>query len=251
MTPLANEIIGYIILAGIILSYIPQYVKMVRTKSSLGISELYLVIGYLSSTTSWNNGFIFYYPIWESCKGFYQCNDETLGFIQLVAQWLCMLVFYILYLCFHQGKIEPISWLFFIGSQIVLAGIFTTTYMLSTKYLESSSGEINLKPVVADRYADVLAVFTVVATCIQYLPQIYKTFRLKSPKSLSLITLSIQCPGTFAWAIYLALQKGEDVSTWIPYVVAATSQLILLVMGTIFLRCRRFSDGYKPIDINW
>jgi cystinosin len=249
MNPLANEIIGYIILVGIILSYIPQYVKIVRNKSSLGISELYLVIGYLSSTTSWNNGFIFYYPIWESCKGFYQCNDETLGFIQLVVQWLSMLVFYILYLKFHDSKIEPLSWFLFIGSQVVLVGVFATTYILSAKYLESSSGEINLRPVVADRFADVLAVFTVVATCIQYLPQIYKTFRLKSPENLSLITLSIQCPGTFAWAIYLALQKGEDVSTWIPYVVAATSQLVLLIMGTIFLRCRKY-NGYSPIIIN-
>ncbi|GME84945.1 unnamed protein product [Ambrosiozyma monospora] len=64
----------------------------------------------------------------------------------------------------------------------------------------------------------------------QYFPQIYTTYRLKHPGSLSINMMLLQTPGGFVWSLSLFLQPGSKWSSWLPYISAAFLQLILLSM---------------------
>ena len=231
MNIILNDILGYIILFGIIASYIFQYVKIIRNKSSDGISELFIILGYIGSISSWNNAYIFYLPEYTDCSGYNQCSSEILGFLQLFSQWLCFLVLYIVFLFFYQNR-KWKSWAFFVCCNLLLISVFVVTYIISKKIIDY---------VIIDTYADVLSTVTSTMVVIQYLPQIYVTFRDKDPGSLSLIMLLIQCPGSYIWTIFLALQDGSNYSTWIPFAITGTLQLILLGMGFYFSRVNKNS----------
>lgn len=239
MNDLLNDIIGYIILFGIIGSYIPQYIKIVRKKSSNGISDKFLFIGYIGSIASFNNAFIFYFPEWKECHGFWDCDTRTLGFSQLLFQCICFFIFYLLFMLYFSdielSICEPcgpccskklVAWILFLISNLFLISLSITTFELTLHDL------INIRTL--NLYADILSGIVIGAALIQYLPQIYKTYSEKFPGSLSLITLGIQCPGSFAWTIFLAIQDGSNISTWLPYLVTATLQLILLILATFY-----------------
>ena len=67
---------------------------------------------------------------------------------------------------------------------------------------------------------------------IQYLPQIYYTYRLGDVKSLSVVTMLIQVPGAFLFAFSLWQRVGwEGWSTWLVYIVTGILQGILLGMA--------------------
>ena len=76
---------------------------------------------------------------------------------------------------------------------------------------------------------------------IQYVPQIYYTWKLGSIKSLSILTMLIQVPGAFLFAFSLWLRVGwEGWSTWLVYVVTGVLQGILLGLAiSYFLAGRR------------
>lgn len=67
---------------------------------------------------------------------------------------------------------------------------------------------------------------------IQYLPQIYYTWKLGDVKSLSVITMLIQVPGAFLFAFSLWLRVGwEGWSTWLVYIVTGLLQAALLALA--------------------
>ena len=90
-------------------------------------------------------------------------------------------------------------------------------------------------------YANTLGVMATVLAFIQYFPQIYTTWRLKTVASLSIPMMCIQTPGGYLWAASLAARLGwEGWSTWAVYMAAATLQGCLLIMAVVFeLRIRR------------
>ena len=253
-----NDIIGNIILIGIIISYLFQYVKIIRAKTSEGISHIFIAIGYVGTLCSLANSIIFYYPEWMNCRSFFNCDSNILGFVQLFFQSCCYICFYLLYIIYsdnttfvyHTIKHKHIAWIIFIILTCILIGtILTSLFLIMNDHnISSSSDHIDLLDSIKI-YADVLSIIIIIATCIQYIPQIIQTYKDKYPGSLSLITISIQCPGSFIIAIFLALQSAGNLSTWIPYTITGLLQLILLIMGTIFYHKNKYimNQGYHPI----
>lgn len=89
-------------------------------------------------------------------------------------------------------------------------------------------------------WADILGTIAGVLAAIQYVPQIYYTWKLKDLKSLSMITLIIQAPGAFLFALSLGLRVGvEGWSTWLVYIVTGGLQFILIGMGLLSWKNRR------------
>lgn len=84
-------------------------------------------------------------------------------------------------------------------------------------------------------WANFLGIFSTVLAAIQYLPQIWTTYKLKRVLSLSIPMMCIQTPGSFVWAASLAARLGASGwSAWGVYVVTGTLQGTLLVMGIVF-----------------
>ena len=84
-------------------------------------------------------------------------------------------------------------------------------------------------------YANSLGIFAAILTSIQYFPQLWTTWKLGRVGSISIPMMCIQTPGGFLWAASLATRLGwAGWSAWALYLITATMQGILLVMGIIF-----------------
>ena len=80
--------------------------------------------------------------------------------------------------------------------------------------------------------AAALGVTGTVLAAIQYLPQIYTTWRLQKVGSLSIPMMCIQTPGSFVWVASLAGRLGwEGWSTWGIFLVTGCLQGCLLIMA--------------------
>jgi uncharacterized protein with PQ loop repeat len=63
-------------------------------------------------------------------------------------------------------------------------------------------------------FALAFAIIATICACIQYLPQIYKTYKLKAAGSLSVIGQAIQVPGGMISLVSMIL-SGNSVTNWI------------------------------------
>lgn len=86
-------------------------------------------------------------------------------------------------------------------------------------------------------YGKLMGTISTFIVLVQYFPQMYTTFKLKTNGSLSILMLCIQAPGGLANSLFLWLGQHDDWSTWISYMAAAAEQFILLGM-CIYYKCK-------------
>ena len=89
-----------------------------------------------------------------------------------------------------------------------------------------------------------------VLSITQYIPQIYKTWKLGRVESLSIPMMLIQTPGSFLFAASLAMRLGaEGWASWGVFVITGCLQGTLLIMGIYFeVEARKESDGNENED---
>jgi hypothetical protein len=84
-------------------------------------------------------------------------------------------------------------------------------------------------------WATLLGLGAALLACIQYLPQLYTTWRLQHVMSLSIPMMCIQTPGSFVFAASLAMRLGpQGWSAWGVYIITGLLQGCLLMMGLKF-----------------
>ena len=91
------------------------------------------------------------------------------------------------------------------------------------------------KPDHLQSWAQFLGIFGTLLAAIQFLPQIWTTWRLQEVGSLSIPSMCIQTPGSFVWVGSLAARLGwEGWSTWGIYLCTGILQGVLLTMSISF-----------------
>jgi hypothetical protein len=90
-------------------------------------------------------------------------------------------------------------------------------------------------------WATTLGLCAALLACIQYIPQLWTTWKLQNVMSLSIPMMCIQTPGSFVFAASLAARFGmAGWSAWGVYIITGCLQGCLLAMGITFeLRNRR------------
>jgi hypothetical protein len=111
-----------------------------------------------------------------------------------------------------------------------------------------SVGLIFARPHQLGIWANALGVTGTVLAAIQYIPQIWMTWKLGDVGSLSIPMMLIQTPGSFVWSGSLAARLGwAGWSIWGLFLVTGCLQGCLLVMGICFevkaRRAKRDSEG--------
>lgn len=95
-------------------------------------------------------------------------------------------------------------------------------------------------------WANILGIMGSVLASIQYLPQIYTTWKKKSIGSFSIPMMCIQTPGSFVFAASLAVRLGKGGwSAWTVYLVTGCLQGILLVMAITFAVRERENQRHR------
>lgn len=217
-----------LITVGIALSYLPQYFDIYRTRSSIGIAPTFLLLISIAAVSATTNLVLLSYfsvPCCSVISGF-ECLNSQMSLIQVGTQGACTLL--ITWFCVHytdESKHEPKSereklvkvWSWILIYVAAAAVTIVVAYVVgSSKFILG--------------FAKFLGLFSTTLTIVQYLPQLYTTYKLKSPGVLSIAMMAIQTPGGFVWTTTLMLKPGANWSSWLPFLTAAIFQGLLLVL---------------------
>ncbi|KAL8769495.1 MAG: hypothetical protein Q9209_004556 [Squamulea sp. 1 TL-2023] len=257
-----NFALSLFILFGILISYLPQHYRIVARRSSEGISPYFVLLGTTSGTFAFAN--ILTLPTSRAdlacCSEIsaFGCFAGILGVAQIGVQWSCFIVILLLFLLFfpRASPLSPLqpprsavpsyrTALLVVGICIVHIFLTVIVHLIF----------IYRFPSLLKSCAEFFGIAGTVLAAIQFLPQIYTTWRLQAVGSLSIPMMCIQTPGSFVWVGSLAGRLGvAGWSTWGIYLVTGVLQGILLVMAIAFeVRDRREkkeidSDGTGKIN---
>jgi uncharacterized protein with PQ loop repeat len=258
-----NLAFSFLIFLGILISYLPQHLRIIQRGTSEGISPLFLLLGVTSGTCAFLNILILSWGVLGCCSkgiGGFNCFSASMGVAQVGLQWACFAIILALFLIYlprgsaleipnssaTPPKVAVGITLASVAHFMVMAG---ATFYLSLLTAREESVVVNggspqLQPSAAlVKWANFLGVQSTLLASIQYVPQLYTTWRLKHVGSLSIPMMCIQTPGSFVWALSLAMREGTRWSSWATYVVTGCLQGALLVMCVMFEIAERRDRG--------
>jgi len=243
--------LGWVLIVGTIVSYLPQHVKIWQMRSHEGLSFMAFGIGNIVAFTSLSNYMALEYKGTFWCCGegvaLLDCTGAYLAFLQLVLIYICQHVIILLYVIYYDHE--------FAHKNEKIAGTdyrSTLKWCLVTAVFEAvTSGALVLLFIFYGVDSDIVYGYGIgmmglcgVLSCVQLLPQIIETFKMKQVGSLSIPTVAIQAVGCALTCINLAPHGSWEI--WTPYAVQT-------VIGT-FLTCEAIYywglERYKTKSIN-
>ena len=230
--------VGIFITIGIILTYIPQFLKIIKTRSTFGISIKMIFIGNIANFANLFGTFMSDWSKISCCSEVSSklCGATIVPLFQMASPWLCMFVLYVIYLYYYREEIhyyyEELIRYFHIYLGTIL--IITVSGVIVLLALPSNSSDIS-------EIGDVFNIISVVFCIIQWIPQITTTYKYKEIGSISLLALAMQVPGSFLVFGYQDAMINSRFSVGMPYLFAGIQQLILLIMGMFY----EFSPKYN------
>ncbi|KAL1917994.1 uncharacterized protein VTP21DRAFT_3260 [Calcarisporiella thermophila] len=261
--------ISIIIAFGLLISYLPQHYRIIKNKTSEGISAWYLLLGVVSATACMFNMILLQFNVLRCCsqQPFGMCFENILGILQLMIQWAMFTLIFILFMIYFPEnlKLTPyvpqlhftippttrsLEWRIALGVAAACTIHFIITVVISMWLVFVYGPQSNA----TQMWAGFLGVSSMFLAALQYLPQIYKTWRRKAVGALSIPMMCIQTPGAFLFVISLSLRPGANWTTWITFLITGLLQGVLLVLCiTWHIRAKRLGIddiyGVKVIEI--
>jgi len=242
---LLSVILGIFLVAASLFSYVPQWVAIIYAKSSKGLSIFSITLANYGSWLSVWNAIILQWDIIDCCDndpewGWGFCQQHLLSIYQISVPAIGQFIIFHLFLIFYDytdhetGGVLSSKKEFFLslvayGSNLLffmMAPIAVSSLLLY--YYGYHAGTTKT-------WAFILGIIAAVVTVPQWAPQIYKTWKMKSRGSLSVIMLAIQFPGSLLVTYFQAFSFGTSVSTWLPYFFSAIQQGMLLILCLWFM----------------
>ncbi|KAK4126473.1 hypothetical protein N657DRAFT_679394 [Parathielavia appendiculata] len=252
---IVNLIVSIVIVIGMLVSYLPQHARIIKRRTSEGISPYFVLLGTTSATSAFAN--ILLLPKSRQdvacCKELetFHCIAGLLGIAQLGVQWICFTFIFVLFLVFFRygsdddAEIEELDdhqprWqtALLVASLTLLHGlaVIVITGVLSAVAKES-----------LPTWANILGVMAALLAAVQYIPQIWTTYHLKHVGSLSIPMMCIQTPGGFVFAASLFARLGwGGWSSWGIFLMTATMQGVLLYLAIYYEIQAHSTDIPKP-----
>ncbi|PHH73787.1 hypothetical protein CDD82_5264 [Ophiocordyceps australis] len=243
--------ISLLILVGLLVSYLPQHYRIISRGTSEGISPYFVLLGTTSATAGFAN--ILTVPPSRTALGCckeldgFECAAALLGVAQLGMQWLCFVLILVLFLIFFRYREANVPQEQLRGTAprwqtAVLVGLVCALHGLATTILTAVFA--TARPSNLDAWANAMGVMAAMLAAVQYVPQIWTTYQLKHVGSLSIPMMCIQTPGGFLFAGSLFARLGTaGWSTWAIYLLTATMQGAVLVLGVYYeMAGRRLHD---------
>ncbi|KAG8743084.1 hypothetical protein FRC10_000383 [Ceratobasidium sp. 414] len=243
------------LIIGLILSYLPQHLRIINAKSSEGLSPWYLLLGSTSSAAGFLNVVTLQWGIIKCCKELSKgaCIESVLGVIQVFFQWFMFSAIFVLYLLYFPSHLKYVT----VKPQPHpdhLARCDCETCELARKgeYEESTSEwkmSVVLACVVAAHF--LISLFTTFFIVLydnralgdhssppdpRYTPQLYRTWHAKTVGSLSILMMCIQTPGAVLMVLSIGLREGTDWTSWAMFAMAGFMQGLLLTMCLFWKR---------------
>ncbi|KAL4945038.1 hypothetical protein BDV06DRAFT_59315 [Aspergillus oleicola] len=238
-----NFILSILIMLGILVSYLPQLVRIAMLRSSFGISPYFVLLGTTSGTFALANMVSQRQSLQDvaCCKDVsgLSCFAGLLGILQVATQLLSFFAILTLFVIFFPRKSSvspPLSptqkegptyrTALAVAGICIVHAVIMLIVTLAVGFKQPSS---------LQSWSNFCGVTAAILASIQYFPQIYTTLMLQCVGSLSIPMMCIQTPGAFIWAGSLAARLGsKGWSTWGILIVTALLQGVLLVLAVFF-----------------
>jgi len=243
--------LGVFLIVGTVISYVPQYVSIIKMKSSEGLSYGMLSIALASGFLTAINSGILKWPNVICCHNHSlnlgQCLRNNMATEQLLAGLFCYILLYLLYLMYfrlgpdaelkaRRRRTRLLAWITFF---LIIFGATGLSILGGVLYYE-----LNYTSTTVARYAQVLGIASSLLMVFQWAPQIYTTWKLKSQGSLSLGMLLLQIPGALLVVVYQGILNEADFTTWVPYLLGGMEQVVLVLMVIVYkYRAKRLAEN--------
>jgi uncharacterized protein with PQ loop repeat len=265
-------VLNILLMVAVAGSYVPQHVRIIRLRSSEGISPWYLLLGGMSSFCTFFNSLLKSLPLFGCVHRLgAKYVIHLLAFFQLGLQLLSFSLIIVLYVVFFPAALKYIN--------DPAHSLPSSTTDLTAPASDRPSAGLRLQRtqewrnclamlaticsfivVVSAMGLGVYAYGTVVKALMvvlsflaiglnitQYVPQILQVWRTKRIGAFSIPMMCIQTPGGVVMAAMLSQsESGRHWTAWVPFLVAALMQGILLVL-CIMNRKNRPADMHVPI----
>lgn len=251
---LQSLLIGIWLMTGAAAAFIPQYISIVKKKSSFGISYLFLIAGLSAAAFTGANAGLLNWPhiacCWTQKLSFGDCIANNLAFLQIFFNLVWFTILAILFIVYcvpvvghftseeceksrKWAKIALVALAILVSSICVTSAVFFYVF--------------HARSVQIAEFADWVGYVGAVAMALQYLPQIRTTMALQSSGSLSVVTLLITLPGYVLTIYFQGILNSAPLSTWLPNVFASIELLLLIgLIGAFACYRKYFEVDYGP-----
>ena len=228
MNLLLNNLFGWVLISGTIISYIPQYIKLYKYKTTIGISELMLIYGALSCL------FNVIASIEVNREGISKCKDDCynifLPIVQLTIPWITGLIFYAMFIYYYKeyDRVRVIFNLYkFTAINLV---VFLVTFIVN--YFSNS---FDTDETVSIVYSILSSIFCI----IMWIPQIRTTIETREEGSLSLLSLFIHALGCLVTVIYQSLTNKSMFWVITSYIISFITEMGIVTICIYFKRIKK------------
>lgn len=229
----SNFVVSIFITVGIFISYCPQYYRIYQKRTSEGLSTKFLLLGSCSSLFTFTNIILISSTARSCCKAgvllTFNCINSQLNLVQIGLQSVCAVMILVLVLLLTKDSLKQDKLEY---NENVRVGKFVAMHAIAC-VIQIIVGFTTSKDVLV-AIANFNGLMSTLLTIIKYVPQIYTTYQLKHPGTLSIGMMCIQTPGGAIFTATLFFTKGSHWSSWISYFVAFILQGILLSMCIYF-----------------
>lgn len=243
---------GSLIFIGTVISLIPQLIRLVRLRSSYGISPSFVLITSLSQFL----GTLNYISLHNAdFFGIHQITitrtiPRLLTFANLFSLWILYLPVSALVIIFNDRKERPNKPSRNFKKEFLFSNFFIMTlHSISLSFIIvyfiigflKGFGSYDLL-----QFGKVTGTISTFITLAQYIPQIVTTCKIKDNGSMSIITLAIQAPGGTANAIFMIFGNNDHWTTFMSTLSSAIQQWLLFLLCVYYkIQQRRRRAQYQ------
>ena len=246
--------IGTFLSITILLSYIPQYYKIIKTKSVYGINFDTILIG---NTANLYNFFgIVVLSSWKfnCCTQITidKCISNIIPTIQMFMPWFSIFIYLLIFMSYNDNTSKNIFNSNVLNNILIRNKIkiwfiiFLLPVIISYIILTYKTIEPTHQKYIFSNIINGISAFLCI---IQWIPQIVTTYRNKKLHSLSNITLSIQFLGSLIVFSYQTFVIKEELSIGLPYLFSGFFQLSILLMDRYFKK-KKINNYELIVDYN-
>ena len=215
----------------VVLNQVPQYRKILHSRSAEGLSSITLGIGNVSSAFNVVNLTILHANQVPLCftgdaGAFFRCQASFLVLYSAIAGFAACAPFYFLKVAFSSGVRKRRSLAFGLWAQVGVISLASVPALVAVSPWGTCQRFRD--------YANVVGFLNTVLLCCQYVPQIYVCYARKGSGAVSYITLGFDALGGYAMVLYKVFATHERLSSWLPYLIFHSSELGVIAVAFWF-----------------
>jgi uncharacterized protein with PQ loop repeat len=238
--PTFDFALGWILVFGSWLSFFPQHLKIYENESNEGLSFSNFALATLVVALEFLNftilGFNSTFKCCTAGVSAYSCCAAYIAFLQQVVCFVCKHITIVLLIYYYdedfgrekddqKEKPEGFDWKRTKYGTVTLILVEIILCVLALIF----GAALGMSSAITITYGVFLGICASLIVIVQWMPQIYTTWKLRKVGSLSMSMLVLQSIGCVFTAYILSAHGGWEI--WAPYIVAAFFQSTCLCLG--------------------